>query len=412
MYMRELTNEEFKNFCASYKEKSIYQTVEYAHIMNKEKFDSLYIGLLDNDHIIAASLLLIEKVGHFKYAYAPRGFLIDYLNYNLVNTFTQELKKFLGKKNIVAVKLCPMITKNTYDFKHNIIAKDEYFDHIFENLQKLGYYHYGFNEFFEALKPRYEAILDIDQSNYLIFTNLTKTLRTKIRSAENIGIQIYKGKKEDLKYLYLHTKKKYIRDLKYYENCFEEFSKTNSIEFFYAKLDTKKYLEICQQRYIDQENICMQNNEQLLDRNSKFINKKIEDDKKLDIYKKEMMKATKLLKNSPDGIVLASTMIMLQGETIYLFMDGYDPKYKNLNAKHLLLWKLCERYSSKGYKKFNLGGVAGINTKENPYKGLNDFKLNFNPKIIEYLGDLEIITNNALYFMYQNTKPIHNILKK
>lgn len=412
MYMRELTNEEFGNLCTTYQEQSIYQSVEYAHVMNKEKFDSMYIGLIDNDHIIAGSLLLIEKIGHFKYAYAPKGFLLDYLNHNLVNTFTQELKKFLGKKNIVAVKLCPMIIKNTYDFKHNVIIKNEYFDYAFKNLQQLGYYHYGFNEFFESLKPRYEATLDIGQPEYLIFKSLTKHLRTKIRSAENTGIKIYKGNKEDLKYLYLHTKKKYIRNLKYYENCYDEFSRSNSIEFFYAKLDTKKHLEICQEKYLKQEEICLQNNEQLLSKSSKFINKKIEDDKKLDYYKKEMIKATKLLKNHPEGIILASAMIVIQKEQVYLFMDGYNPTYKSFNAKHLLLWKLCERYSKKGYKTFNLGGIAGVNAKENPYKGLNDFKLNFNAKIIEYLGDLEIITNNALYFMYQNTKPIHNILKK
>lgn len=412
MYMRELTNEEFGNLCTTYQEQSIYQSVEYAHVMNKEKFDSMYIGLIDNDHIIAGSLLLIEKIGHFKYAYAPKGFLLDYLNPNLVNIFTQELKKFLGKKNIVAVKLCPMIIKNTYDFKHNVIIKNEYFDYAFKNLQQLGYYHYGFNEFFESLKPRYEATLDIGQPEYLIFKSLTKHLRTKIRSAENTGIKIYKGNKEDLKYLYLHTKKKYIRNLKYYENCYDEFSRSNSIEFFYAKLDTKKHLEICQEKYLKQEEICLQNNEQLLSKSSKFINKKIEDDKKIDYYKKEMIKATKLLKNHPEGIILASAMIVIQKEQVYLFMDGYNPTYKSFNAKHLLLWKLCERYSKKGYKTFNLGGIAGVNAKENPYKGLNDFKLNFNAKIIEYLGDLEIITNNALYFMYQNTKPIHNILKK
>ena len=98
MYIKELTNEEFRNFSSKYNQKSIYQTVEYAHVMNKQKFDSMYVGLIDDNHIVAASLLLIEKIRRFKYAYAPKGFLIDYLDHNLVSTFTIELKKFLGKK--------------------------------------------------------------------------------------------------------------------------------------------------------------------------------------------------------------------------------------------------------------------------------------------------------------------------
>lgn len=415
MYIKELTNEEFHNFTTIYKDKSIYQSIEYAHVMNKEKFDSMYVGLIDDQHIVAASLLLVEKIRRFKYAYAPKGFLIDYLNHHLVETFTRELKKFLGKKNIVAVKLNPMIIKNIYDFKYNVINKDDYFDTTFNFLQTLGYYHYGFNEFFEALKPRYEAIIDISIPYYMIFKNFPKTLRTKIRSAETRGIQIYKGSKDDLKYLYLHTKRKYPRDLKYYEECYNEFSKSNSIEFFYAKLDTKKYLELCQNKYTKEEEICTEINEQLMNYNvqrEKILNKKIEADKLLDIYKKDMIRGTKMLKNNADGIVLASAMVILQADTAYLYMDGYDATYKNFNAKHLLLWKLCERYSKAGFKYFNLGGVAGINSKNDDYRGLTNFKLSFNAKVIEFLGDLELITNNTLYFMYRNTKPIQNILKK
>ena len=89
--MRELTNQEFNEFTNNYINKSIYQTVEYAKTMNKEKCDSIYVGLIDKDEIIAASLILIEKIGNFKYGYAPRGFLIDYLNENLLREFTKEL---------------------------------------------------------------------------------------------------------------------------------------------------------------------------------------------------------------------------------------------------------------------------------------------------------------------------------
>ena len=34
----------------------------------------------------------------FKYALAPRGFLIDYNDEKLLTTFTKLIKKFLGKK--------------------------------------------------------------------------------------------------------------------------------------------------------------------------------------------------------------------------------------------------------------------------------------------------------------------------
>ncbi len=416
MVLKELTNEEFLEFSKSYNMKSIYQTIEYAHVMNKQQFDAMFLGLVDeNNHIVAASLILIEKNGHFKYAYAPRGFLIDYCNQNLLEIFTQEIKKFLGKRNVIAVKISPKIIKNTYDVKYNVINKNNYYNNIFEQLKTSGYYHLGYNEKFEALKPRFEAIIDLDKPYYMIFKNFTKQLRTKIRGAEKNGIKIYKGTEENLEYLYLHTQKKYPRDLEYFKTSYQEFAKTNNVEFFYAKLDTETYLKVTQQKYIKQEEICGSINNEIMNNvggNSKSISQKLEQDKLLNQYKNELIYATKLLRDYPEGIILASALLIKNNEEVFLLMDGYDSTYKRLNAKHLLLWKLCERYCKKGFKKFNLGGMASIINTPKEYKGLNEFKLSFNAEVIEYIGDLELITNNALYFMYQNTSPIRNILKK
>ena len=251
MKLRELTNEEFMNFSKSYNMKSIYQTLEYALVMNKQNYETMFVGLVDvYENILGATLILIEKNGHFKYAYAPRGFLLDYCNQNLVETFTREIKKFLGKKNIIAIKISPMIIRNTYNKKYNMTIKNNYYDNIYNNLHNLGYYHLGYNEKFEALKPRYEAIIDLDKPYYLIFKDFTKNLRTKIRSAEEKGIKIYKGNEENLEYLYFQTKKKYPRDLEYFKECYKQFSKSNNVEFFYAKLDTSEYLKTIQEKYI------------------------------------------------------------------------------------------------------------------------------------------------------------------
>ena len=58
MRLKELTNEEFNTFTQKYFQKSIYQTVEYAFIMNEQNYDSVFLGLEDKNKIIAASLIL------------------------------------------------------------------------------------------------------------------------------------------------------------------------------------------------------------------------------------------------------------------------------------------------------------------------------------------------------------------
>lgn len=414
MYIKELTADEFRNFNLNYNLKSLYQTPEYGFVMNNQKFEVSFLGMIDeNDNIIATTLILIEKKDNFKYAYAPRGFLIDYNNDFLVETFTNLLKKYLGKKNIIAIKLSPMIIKNIYDTKYNIISENNYFNKIFDNLKKLDYYHFGFNYYFEALKPRYEAVVDLDLPYYMLFNNITKKYKTKIRSAEKRGVKVYKGTEKNLEYLYLQTANKYPRDLNYFKDCYKYFKKDNNIEFFFTKLDTNKYLKYITKKYHQQENNCSKLNRMLNKiNNEKIIDKKMYNDKLLIEYKNELIKATNYLKNYPNGIITSSVLVVKNNDEAYILMDGFDSKYKEFNSKHLLIWKLIERYSKMGLKKFNLGGMTNPTLTKNKYKGLNEFKLGFNAKCIEYIGDLELITNNSLYFIYKNTFSIRHILKR
>ena len=115
MYIKELTNEEFNDFTSNFPYKTFYQTPEYAFVMNQEKSDAFFIGLIDDNYVLAASLVVVEKRNGFKYAYTPRGFLINFNDYNLVEQFTKLLKEYLGKKGIVAFRINPMIVRNIYN---------------------------------------------------------------------------------------------------------------------------------------------------------------------------------------------------------------------------------------------------------------------------------------------------------
>ena len=416
MKIKQLTASEFEHFTNTFNIHSLYQTVEYAQTMQRQGFQYLFLGMTEDDQtIVAASLILIQKRDGYHYAYAPRGFLINYNNFDLLKKFTSLLKKFLGKRDIIAIKLNPLIIKNVYDKYHNLKECNDYYDKIYNDLRRLGYYHLGYNHFFESFKPRFEAILNLEYPYYQLFGGMSKQYRTKIRSAEKNGIKIHKGSINNLDYLYLQTKDKYPRDLKFFQDAFQIFGQTQSIEFYYAKLDTTYFLTKTQEAYALSEQRSFDINNQILqggnEKNAKLIDQKIILDNEANQYKNHLIKATNLLKNFPTGAILASALVIKNKDEIFLFMDGFDANYKSFNGKHLLLWKLIEKYSNEGFKKFNLGGISNPNLENNPYKGLNDFKMNFGADAYEYIGDLELVTNSARYFMYRNSAPIRNMLK-
>ena len=417
MYIKELTNREFNLFTGTFPYFSIYQTSEYGFLMNTQNYTTIFLGLVDEfDKILAASLILIEKNNMFKYAYAPKGFLIDYNNKELVEEFTKLIKEYLNKKKIMAIKINPMIIKSSYDYRTNFTNVNPEYENQLEFLKSLGYYHLGFNNLFESFKPRYDAIIDLNKPITALYGNMNKNFKNKVKGADKNGIRVIKGTDNELDYLYDEVKNKYPRDKKYFENILYFFKKRNMIDYYYAKLDTSAYLINVQRRYQKKIELCNKINNKLFKNvgknNTKLINNKIFQENKLNELKNELVYATKLLKESPEGVIVATMLIAKYRDEVYILMDGYNKDFKRMNAKHLMTWKLIEKYSKEKYKRFNLGGMTIPTIKNEKYKGLNEFKLSFNARCVEYVGDLELITSPGIYNLYRNSKPIRYILKR
>ena len=412
MYLKELTNQEFNNFISNSKDKSIYQTPEYGMVMANQKFKPIMLGLFKEDIVVAATLVLINKEEGFKYAYAPRGFILNYEDFYLLKDFTNYIRNYLGKMGVMGIKINPPIIKSIYNFKLQTKEVNPKYDLIFEALKNNGYYHLGYNNFFEALKPRFEAIIDLNLPIYDLFKNIKKEYRTKIRSAIKNGIKIYKGDITNLNYLYQFTQKKYKRNLEYFQDCYSYFSKRDMIELYYTKLDTKLYLKNIQ----DKLNYCEEqsnelNNKIMKSKKQKLVNKKINIDKYLFKYKNDLIEATNYLHNYPEGVVTACVLLVKQDKEITILMDGYDKKFKKLNSKHLLIWQIMEIYQKKGYTKFNLGGMSNLTIDDKKYSGLDEFKLGFGAKMVEYAGDFELVTHKRNYNLYRNYVPLKKLIQ-
>ena len=126
----------------------------------------------------------------------------------------------------------------------------------------------------------------------------------------------------------------------------------------------------------------------------------MESDKLITTYKKNLLTATDLLKNNPDGLKIGGAMIIKYDNAAYIFTEGIDDEYGYLNANYLLKWQLITDYNNQGYKYLNLNAIVGEFEKKNEYSGLNEAKLGFNATITEYLGEFDIVLNNFSYNLY------------
>ena len=417
MYIKELSIQEFNNFTDVFPISNIFQTSEYGKVMNEEGFSPLYISLINDDEKIAAvSLLLTEERKGLKYAYSPNGFLINYNNYDLIKNFTVELKKFLKKKKIVAVRFNPLIIKNSTDYKNNKVNTNMFFEETFNHLKSIGYKHFGFNNFYESIKPRYNAVINLNENINTIFNNMHANIRIIIEEADNQGIKIIKGSINTLDYLYEQINDNFSRDKKYYENILNFFSNRNMADYYYAKLDTNKYLQYIQKKISLQSKLCYKINDEVFKNrgndNTELIDKKIFEENRLNDLKNELVYATELLKNRPDGVILSTILLGKYKGEVTVLANGINKDFRRFNSNYLMIWKLIEKYSKEKYQLLNLGGITNPILRDEKYFEDNEFKLSFNSRSIEYIGDLELISSNALYTIYKNTNSIKNLLGK
>ncbi|MDO5569723.1 MAG: peptidoglycan bridge formation glycyltransferase FemA/FemB family protein [bacterium] len=412
-----LTETQFKNYAKIHSKRNFCQTVEYANMIEKRGFEKIYLGLLDdNNNLVASTMLLSQhlKAG-FKYAYAPKGFLLDFNDKYLLIAWTRALKKFLSKSKIIFIKVDPLTLYQIYDSKTNLLDTNNDF---LINMQELNYFHLGFNNNFESNFPRFNVVMYTDNDINSTYKTLRRSTKRNINFSSTMGISVHKGSAENVDLFYSMIRKKTEFDLDYFKDFFKFFNNNdNKFELYFAKINPKTYInnyQYLQEQEAKRNNI-LSNKLQTKNvrKTKKLLNKKMTSDNLLEKYKEELIKATKIHKNYPNGLVVASAAIIKNNREIYFIEEGHEEKVKDINACDILRWEIIKKHMKEGYKIFNLGGITGnFNKEDNPFYGLNFSKTGFGGNILEYPGEFDLVLNKPLYKLYYNVMYYKNKIEK
>ena len=411
MRIIELQAEEFKTFEHSFPYRNFYQTEEYGMLMNRHQFNDYYLGLEDDSgKIIAATLILVRRGAFgFKWGYCPRGFLIDFKNEDLVKSFSSLLIEFLKKRNFMYITIDPLIIYKSRNNKGEIIPGVDN-TKIVNTLLEAGYEHKGFNLNFENMKPRWNAVANFT-SNDNIFYKFNKEIRNKIRKSVSLGVEIYEGNPESIRTFYDFVEKKHTRKFNYYLDMYEIFGKENMFQIYLANLNTAKFVEKAKELYEKEEVINNDINEELLSNENfsirnNILKRKEHSDRLLNTYKQNIIKATNLFKQYPNGKPIGSTAVIKYNNEIFFLIFGYDKEYRSYCSTHLMLYQIMEKYHQEGYNKFNLNGISGDFEHVNDLTGLTRFKLGFNAHVEEYIGEFTLTINKGKKKVHDRISPV------
>ena len=399
MKLIELSFSDFDAFAENHALRTYCQSSSYARFMGERGFSYDYVGFIDDeDKIIAASLILYKRIGSLKkYAYAPKGFLIDYYDVKLVKAFTEEVSKRYKTKGCILIKINPEIiigelkSKKHYAPEYNENVK------IIDDLKDLNYKRRRELVPYELIMPRITPIINLKKYDE---AKLGTDFASALKISRNNGLIFEVASSKDIASLYDIVGDIMPQEINYYRNLLNIYSKTESADLLLVKIDYREFLVRAKAHYdveLENNNLC---NERMQSNPSdENLNLKMESDRHLLQLKNSIVEATEGLRKK-EAQYVAGAVVIKHLNRATIISSGYDKNFSHLNPMHFLYSSLIDMYKVK-YEYFDLNGLAVDSNNALINNDDNYFKLGFKPIVYEYVGEFDIILDERNFKMLQ-----------
>lgn len=378
----------FKNFAEKHPYKSFLQTPAIAHIREKSGWKSEYVAVKDNKKILGAALIVSRKAHFNKYEfYSPRGFLIDYKDYDVLSFFVNNLKKYVKEKNGYILRIDPYVIFKERDINGDIVKDGIDNTIVVNNLNKLG-----FVKSKNLEQVGWMFCLDYNKNEKELLKSMRSFTRRNINKGLKNSIYIKEASYEEIplvkELLDATSERKGFknRNINYFQNLYTEFKKDDEINFIIAEIHVDEYISNAKGELEKENNnlkklIEMNSSEAKIKNTKEIINKlqnKIEDGKRL-------------LQEKGKIIPLSAGIFLTYGnEVLYLF-GGNIKEYMYLCAPYVVQWEMITRgLNNKKFKRYNFYGIPKDINKHPKDYGVYDFKKGFTGYVEELIGEYEL----------------------
>ncbi len=403
-FVTHIDKKRFTTFNENHHNGHALQSIEWGTFKSVGEWTMELVGLED-DHqsLIAGAMLLRRKLpGLPRYIlYAPRGYVLDYTDLNLMKEFTKEMKDYAKKTKAIFVKIDPCIIYKERTIDGEI--KEDGIDNskLIEDIKNMGYYHKGTNLDFEGIQPRFVFKLDVDKEKEELFKSFHHKTRYNIRLGEKKGIEIYEGDVGDIDEFERIMRVTGARDgfitrsSEYFKNMYTSMEPTGKMKLFMTKYHVKKALD-----------------QAIMDLDKEETSKKPNEDR-INKLKKEIPKMQELALEHKDGIIVSGAIVLLNGEKAWYLYGASDNLYRNLMPNYLLQWHMIKYSMDYGCTLYDFRGISGNLDPDHHLYGLYRFKKGFNGDFVEYIGEFDLVVSKFFYNLWEFWVPrIKRMLRK
>ena len=305
---------------------NVFQSYEWGELKQVYGWKPIYLVLEHRDSFLGAVTILKRKAAGMTFFYSPRGPVIDYQNRpELLALFCQGIAGLAAKEGAIFWRMDPELP---------ITSKCEAF--IDQKLHPVPV-----NHPFGGIQPRWVWRIpihgDLDQQ----WRSLRKGARQEIKKAQNAGVKIQNGTREDIPVCYQLLQETagrnnfLLRSRDYYENLWDKLSSYTDFRIFLA----------------------------FEGRNP-----------------------------------MATAIAVGFGRGVWDIYAGNIYTHPDNGASYLLTWEMIAWASAQGYTFCDLGGIAPKTNQT--LVGLRTFKSRFGGSELEYIGEYDLIFDPICYRLW------------
>ena len=416
----ELSEEEYEDFIKGRDDLSFMQTTSVAHLRKSYGSEIKYLGVKEKGKIKCGSMFSITNTFKgMKTFYAPRGFLIDYDDLELLKFYTNELSKYARKRNGLMIKIDPNVNYQIRDINgnkyENVIPNDK----VINTLKNLGFKHYGFNLDFEYTQSRWNFLLRLDVPYGELVNRFSKSTRKNIESTYEKGISVRKATEKDLESMEdiliktAERKNFKSRDLEYYKRM-RKYLK-DDVQIYIAYIEKEKYLNCSKKRLEESiEKLKEVENKMKKDMIGAKLKKQYEiATSSVEKCKNELNEAEEFSKQIKDKKDIGVLISVKSGKEYITLYSGYLTEFSRFTPKYAMYNEHIKDAYKYGMNFCNFYGISGVFDKNDKNYGMYEFKRGFGGEVQELIGEFSYPLSKwyYVYTLLKNTKRKLNKLR-
>lgn len=405
--IKEIKKEEFNSLAKTFPNVTFYESSNWANLKSYTGWKALYLGYFEDDELKGLGLFLLKKIPLISsyLAYSPRGYLIDFNNFELLNKFHHELIDYLNSKKVFELIIDPYLPLNHRDIDGNIIEDGFNNMGVVEELKSLGYKHTGFNLYYENLQPRWLFRLPLKDRTYEeIEKGFKKEAKRRANKKDFFAINVRELKENEIevfKNLMDKTSKRkgFIdRPLGYYKQMYDALNPDGILRYMVAEIDIDK---------------CRDNVNKEIERLNVLIDKlylhpesnegRIKEERitlKSDLNLLEQL--NKCEKEYGKIVPLSVVCLLTYGKEAIMLLAGNDEEYlQHFNTSNIIVSELIKLAIKEGYDYYNFYGITGNFDPNNEHYGLYTYKKQYGGEVLELIGQFEYTLNKTNKNLYE-----------